>query len=94
MSLRTEIRKILKLGHSLSELEPSLASKELLFEAPPFTPELVGAIKQIAPQFHLGPDEKSRDFWQRNQNGACWGEYQALLPYLGRIESPSKVGTK
>lgn len=91
MSLLTEVRKILKLGHSFAELEPYLAGKEILFQAPPFTPELVATIKMIAPQFHLRADEKSRQFWQRNQNGACWGEYEALAPYLARIEAPSRV---
>ena len=91
-SLATEIRKQLKLGHSLTELDPYLAEKELVFTAPPFTPELVRAIKLISPQFHLRPDEKSRRFWELNQNGLCWGEYEALEPFLARLGEPiSKV---
>ncbi len=91
-SLATEIRKQLKLGHSLSELDPYLAGKELVFTAPPFTPELVRAIKLISPQFHLRADEKSRRFWELNQNGLCWGEYEALEPFLARLSEPvSKV---
>jgi hypothetical protein len=91
VSLLTEVRKILKLGHSFSELEPYLAEKEILFEAPPLTPELLAAIKKITPQFHLRPDEQSRRFWQLNQNGACWGEYEALAPYLDNLDKPERV---
>ncbi len=91
-SLATEIRKQLKLGHSLKELDPYLAAKELIFRAPPFTPELVRAIKLISPQFHLRADEASRRFWELNQNGLCWGEYEALEPFLARLPEPiSKV---
>ncbi len=84
-SLATEVRKQLKLGHSLKELDPYLAAKELVFHAPPFTPELVRAIKLISPQFHLRPNESSRRFWELNQNGLCWGEYEALEPFLERL---------
>ena len=80
--IATSIRKKLKLGHSLDELDPYLAAKELHFRAPPLTPELVAAIKLISPQFHLRPNEESRRFWELNQNGLCWGEYEALKPFL------------
>ena len=84
-------RKKLKLGHSLQELDPYLAGKKLIFEGPPLTPELVGAIKLISPQFHLRPDERSRRFWELNQNGLCWGEYEALEPFLESLATPSRV---
>ena len=91
-SIKTEFRKQLKLGHSLDELDPYLASKDLHFKAPPLTPELVAAIKLISPQFHLRPDEISRRFWELNQNGLSWGEYEGLKPFLdGLGEPPSKV---
>ena len=86
--LATDIRKKLKMGHSLSELDPYLAAKELYFRAPPLTPELVAAIKLISPQFHLRPDEESRRFWELNQNGLCWGEYEALEPFLESLGGP------
>ncbi len=89
--LATKVRKKLRLGHSLSELDPYLASKELIFRAPPLTPELFGAIKLISPQFHLKADETSRRFWELNQNGLSWGEYEALEPFLDRLGTPSKV---
>lgn len=89
--LLTSARKRLRLGHSLAELDPYLAGKELLFRAPPLDPELVAAIRLISPQFHLSADERSRTFWERNQNGLCWGEYEALEPVLRSLPKPSRV---
>jgi len=89
--LHTQFRKKLELGHSLSELEPSLAAAELVFRAPSLSPALVDTIKLISPQFHLRPEEEeSRRFWELNQNGLCWGEYRALEPFCRGLE-PSKV---
>jgi hypothetical protein len=89
--LHTQFRKRLELGHSLRELEPSLAAAPLVFRAPPLTPELADAIKLISPQFHLRPGEEiSRRFWELNQNGLCWGEYRALEPFCRGLE-PAKV---
>lgn len=89
--LATSLRKSLRLEHSLSELEPDLAAKELIFRPPPLTSEMVATVKLISPQFHLRPTENSRDFWGRNQNGLCWGEYEALEPFLDRLGTPSRV---
>lgn len=89
--LATKVRKRLRMGHSLNELDPYLAAKQLIFRGPPFTPELVQGIKLISPQFHLRPDEPSRRFWELNQNGLCWGEYEALEPFLRGLGTPSKV---
>jgi hypothetical protein len=89
--LLTSVRKRLGLEHSISELEPDLAAKEMIFRPPSLTPELVEAIRLISPQFKLRPTERSRDFWGRNQNGLCWGEYEALAPFLDRLGTPSRV---
>ncbi len=89
--LMSSLRRKLKLRHALSELDPELAAKELFFRAPPLTPELVAAIKLISPQFHLRPDEPSRRYWELNQNGVCWGEFEVLEPFLRSLESPSAV---
>jgi hypothetical protein len=89
--LATSARKRLRLGHSLSELDPYLAAKELYFEAPELTPELIAAIRNISPQFHLRADERSRRFWELNQNSACWGEYEALELVLAAMPKPAKV---
>jgi hypothetical protein len=88
---KTSARKKLRLGHSLDELDPDLAAKELFFKGPPLTPELIAAIKLISPQFHLAPDEASRRFWELNQNGLCWGEFEVLAPFLKTLTSPQRV---
>lgn len=62
-----------------------------LFKAPSFTEELVQAIKLISPQFGLSIDERSRLFWEEDQNGACWGEYKALAPLFKAMPKPKKV---
>ncbi|MEM7355113.1 MAG: hypothetical protein AAF657_30165 [Acidobacteriota bacterium] len=89
--LATSARKKLHLGHALGELEPYLAQKDLVFQAPLLSPELVAAIKLISPQFHLSTDERSRRFWELNQNGLCWGEFEALAPVLEARPTPQKV---
>lgn len=89
--LLTGARKKLGLRHALAELDPDLSARPLHFRAPPITPELVAAIKLISPQFRLRPDEASRRFWERNQNGLCWGEFLALEPFLGRLPERPKV---
>ncbi|MEE8523513.1 MAG: hypothetical protein V3T72_06245, partial [Thermoanaerobaculia bacterium] len=88
--LATSARKRLRLGHALSELDPYLAEKELIFRAPELTPDLIAAIRRISPQFHLVAGERSRRFWELNQNSACWGEYDALAPVLEALP-PTKV---
>ena len=89
--LGTKIRKKLGFEPAESELDPKLAARPLHFHAPPFTPELVAAIKLISPQFRLRPTERSRSFWERNQNGLCWGEYETLEPWLKGLGTPQKV---
>ena len=89
--MHTQFRKKLGLGHSLRELEPSLAAEELVFQAPELTPALVDTIKLISPQFHLrAGDEDSRRFWELNQNGLSWGEFRALEPFCRRL-APARV---
>lgn len=89
--MHTQFRKKLGLGHSLRELEPSLAAEELVFRAPPLGAELVETIRMISPQFHLeAGDDASRRFWELNQNGLCWGEFRALEPFCRNFE-PANV---
>ncbi|MBT8495593.1 MAG: hypothetical protein KJO07_21275 [Deltaproteobacteria bacterium] len=89
--LLTQFRKKAGLGHSLSELDPSLAAEPLVFCAPPLGPELTETIKLISPQFRLrSGDESSRRFWELNQNGLCWGEYWAIAPFCRGL-APAKV---
>ena len=88
----TSIRKKLGLEHPMSELDPDLRERELLVQAPPLSEELVAGIRLISPQFRLRVgSEHSRDFWQRNQNGLCWSEYEAIAPLLDRMPRPHRV---
>jgi hypothetical protein len=72
-------------------LDPELSQRERIFRIPPLTPEIVSAVRQIAPQFRLRCDERSRDYWERDQNGACWGEYEAMGPVLEKRPIPERV---
>lgn len=76
---------------TLPPLDARLAGLERVFRAPPLTKELVTAIARISPQFQLSAGERSREFWEVEQNGACWGEYEALLPLFAALDRPHKV---
>ncbi len=70
----------------------SLPDVEIVFESPPFDQDYLKAIKLIAPWFQFqSSDEESRQLWDRIGNAVCWGEYEALLPFLRNIPRPSKV---
>lgn len=75
----------------MSEINPQLADMERVFRAPPMTPELLAAIKLISPQFEFTASEKSRLVWEADQNGGCWGEYEALTPLFRSIPKPDKI---
>ena len=76
----------------MGELDPALSGRELVVKAPPLGDELIRGIRLISPQFRLrAQSEHSRDFWQRNQNGLCWSEYEAIAPVLDAMPRPSKV---
>ena len=64
---------------------------ERVFRAPPLTPELVTAIRLISPQFVFEATEKHRRIWEADQNGACWGEYEALAPLFRAMPTPKKI---
>jgi|SRR5215469_13480036 len=76
---------------SLPKLDLRLAQMERIFRAPPLTPDLIAAIKLISPQFDLSASEPHRMVWEADQNGSCWGEYEALEPYLLRIPTDAKI---
>jgi len=80
-------------GRTTSEkaFDSRLANLEPVFHAPPLTPELVAAIKLISPRLKLAQDENSRRVWEKEQNGTCWSEYEALRPLLSGIARPRKV---
>jgi hypothetical protein len=73
------------------ELDARLASMEILFRSPTFTPELVAAIRRTGRHLIYTPDEACREHWERDQNGSCWGEYTALAPLLDALPKPRRV---
>jgi hypothetical protein len=76
-------------GKSL--LDPRAASAEQLFIAPPFSEEIVSAIRLISTRLPLKADEASRLLWQSESNAASEAEYDALLPLLEQVEKPRRV---
>jgi hypothetical protein len=74
-----------------SILDPRAASAEQLFLAPPFTEEVVSAIRLISTRLPLKADEASRLLWQRESNAASEAEYEALLPLIAQVEKPKRV---
>jgi hypothetical protein len=92
-SLRGLVRR-LKRGIGIKptlELDERLAGMERIFRAPPLTIELVAAIKLISPHCDFSSGEKYRSIWEADQNGACWGEYEALAPLFEAMPRPAKV---
>jgi len=74
------------------QLDPRLASLEQIFKAPPLTPSLQGAITLISPHFALGRrSERNRLIWQRDQNGACWAEYELLKSTLAALPRHARI---
>ena len=64
---------------------------EPVFLAPPFTPDVVRAIRLISTRLPLEADEASRQLWQKENNAGCQAEYEALLPVFQRMQSPRQV---
>lgn len=85
--MRTSLNRLR--GRSI--LDPRAALAEQLFIAPPFTEEVVGAIRLISTRLPLKADEESRLLWQRESNAASEAEYDALLPLLEQVEKPRRV---
>jgi hypothetical protein len=75
----------------LPPLDTSLTELPRLFRAPPLTRALIAAIRKISPQLTLTASDRSREFWEAEQNGACWGEYEALSPLFQSLGRPPKV---
>jgi len=74
----------------LRRLEPKLSAMERVYRAPPtMTRTLRAAIKPICPGFNLGLTDRDRAYWESDQNGASWSEYEVLKQV---IESVPKEG--
>lgn len=89
-SIIRSVRRVLGLRPDM-RLDPRLAAMERVFLAPPLTPELAAAIRLISPQFPIAATEQDRAFWEADQNGACWGEYEALQPLFRALPAPARV---
>jgi hypothetical protein len=74
-----------------SILDPRAMAAEQLFLAPPFTEDVVAAIRLISTRLPLKADESSRLLWQRESNAASEAEYDALLPLRKQLETPRRV---
>jgi hypothetical protein len=74
-----------------SILDAKASSAEQLFLAPPFTEEVVAAIRLISTRLPLKADEDSRRLWQRESNAAAEAEYEALLPLFEKVDKPKRV---
>jgi len=75
----------------LPPLEPKFAAMERIYRAPPMTRKLRAAIKSISPQFDLGLAERYRAYWESDQNGASWSEYEALKHVLVSVPKNGKI---
>ena len=93
-ALERRIRGVLrrlKPGYLRPKLNEELAALPRVFKAPPFDRELVSAIRLIAPHYRHSATERSRSFWEAEQNAACWGEFQVLEPILRAQARPNKI---
>ena len=93
MSITESIQRRLRAFgvETLPPLNEELIRLEQVFQAPPLTPDLISAIRLISPQFNLTTSKKSRRFWEADQNGSCWGEYNALAPLFDSMPRPAKI---
>jgi hypothetical protein len=74
-----------------SILDARALASEQLFLAPPFTEEVVSAIRLISTRLPLKADESSRLLWQKESNAASEAEYDALLPLFQKTGTPGRV---
>ncbi len=72
-------------------LDTRLASQEAVFKSPPMTQELAKAIRLISPHLDFQPNEASRTFWEREQNGACWAEWECLVETFSKLPKPIRI---
>lgn len=93
IDVKSQMKRVLRrLGITkLPELDERLSTQERVFKAPPLTRELVAAIKLISPHCDLFTNERSREYWEADQNGACWGEFEALAPLFNSMPQPGKI---
>ncbi len=89
--IRNYFRTSLNRLRGAAILDERFDEVEPVFLAPPFTPEVVRAIRLISTRLPLQADEASRQLWQRENNAGCRAEYEALLPVFEKMERPRRV---
>jgi len=65
--------------------------KEVVVRIPPLDEDLVKAIRLIGPHLLIKDDEKSRLFFEKDQNLTSHAEYQVLKPFLQAMPHPQKA---
>jgi hypothetical protein len=92
-SVRGAVHRIKRMiyGPQLPKLNPRLVNLERVFRSPPMTQELARAVRLISPHLDFRPNEASRSFWETEQNGACWTEYELLRDPLSAVSKPMRV---
>jgi hypothetical protein len=93
VSVRGAVQRIKHVvyGPPLPKLNPGLANLERVFKSPPMTGELVRAILLISPHLSFRANDASRDFWECEQNGACWAEYESLRDTFSALPKSMRV---
>jgi hypothetical protein len=79
------------LAPQLPPLDRRLRALPTVFRVPPLTPELIAVIKLISPHCVLRQTEQDRRYWETDQNGVCWGEYDALYSTLLAVPPNARV---
>ncbi len=87
MFLKTSLNRLR--GRTL--LDDRAQQAPQLFVAPPFTEEVVTAIRLISTRLPLRADEASRLLWQQESNAASQAEYEALQPLFAQVAPPKRV---
>jgi hypothetical protein len=72
-------------------LDPHLSKLERVFRSPPLTWPLTRAINLISPHCDFRPNERNRDIWEADQNGACWAEYEVLCDVLTTLPKRARI---
>ena len=87
MFIKTSLNRLR--GRSI--LDSHANSAEQLFLAPPFSEDVVAAIRLISTRLPLKADERSRLLLQNESNAASQAEYDALAPLFALVEKPRRV---
>jgi hypothetical protein len=93
VSVRGAVRRVKRLVYKPPppKLNPRLVNLERVLRSPPMTRKLARAVRLISPHLDFWPNEASRGFWEADQNGACWIEYELLKDTLSALPKPMRI---